>query len=1242
MRPGRLTAAAACTVALLTASPALGATGPDDGLPNVDRRATDRAPVPAAQQSARRALNRELGPQGAVRTDRASGGVSFVGRTDGLLTARSTDDPESVVLDYVRAHGDAFGLQKGDYANLQLVARDTSPDGITHLRFDQTLDGVRSVDSGIIASVTADGRLIDVTGAPVPGAALPDTTPALSAGAGLGEAREDTKTAGLPPRTTGASTGPSKTTTFANGDRATLRWAATADGPRLAWNVVTTADDGHLYDVLVDADDGSLLQRQDLTSHLGQAKHFPADPDRTPAVQEAMPATYFDDNAGGTRLWGQYARTYVDPNDQDPPAGSEIGGTRVQIPQSGTSAGGPDWVYAPTPVAAPGKTCPTTGCTWDGTNRSSATTNQFQAATNAHVLVSRFHDYLQAAPIGFTEASGNFQRTNASGQGLGNDYLQVEVDDGQGYNNANMSTPPDGQAPRMQMYLFQARGANGADVADIVYHEYTHGLSNRLVVNASGGSTLSAAQGLMMGEAWSDYYALDLLVGEGTVTDTPASAELKVGEYAVGPGGVRAKPADCPVAPAGLAGCNGNGTATTVLGGYTYGDMASTNLTSPHNGGEIWAETLWDLRTAVMTKLGAAAGRNAALALVTGGMRLSAENPSMLDMRDAILQQAVATRSAPGAADDLYSTVWQVFAARGMGANATTTSANDTNPTEGFASPTGLRAGGTPTVTDPYPGGDDDGVIEPGEEFRVAVPVTGIGVNDLTDVTGVMTATNPAFSILSGNSTWPLLGKGRTATNTAAFVGRAPTGACLAKSPLKIVVSSSEGTVTVPASADPRPGSNAIVPIADGTGTSNAPVPQTTDVPFAVKGSGTVSAVKLRIDELRHTWLGDLKIALVSPAGTVVQITNQWGNANFGGDDVIDAIFDDAAPTLPTPANADPGPITGTWKPAQPLAAFDGQPISGTWKLRITDTFPDDSGTVRRWGLDAPQQDCGRLEIPVATTSGAADLAQTTATVNGTVTPNGRTTGLRFVYGTTTGYGQATGRQDVGAGDAARAKSAALSGLAPGTTYHYRVEALREGDQVAVVGGDQTFQTAAAPTPDPGGSGGGGAAGGSGAGTGGDAGGGAGTGGGAGAGAGGGAGGGGGGSAGLSDKIAPKLTGAKASLKKVGKTGRRRATLRFGLSEAGKVTAVVTRQGPGIRKGAKCVAVPKRRPARARSCVREVPAVTTTGSIKSPGSGKTLALPASGLKKGSYVARLTAVDAAGNRSGIAKVAFRIR
>lgn len=55
---------------------------------------------------------------------------------------------------------------------------------------------------------------------------------------------------------------------------------------------------------------------------------------------------------------------------------------------------------------------------------------------------------------GFDEGSGNFQQTNYTGEGLGEDFVFADAQDGSGTNNANFGTPPEGFNPRMQMYLW--------------------------------------------------------------------------------------------------------------------------------------------------------------------------------------------------------------------------------------------------------------------------------------------------------------------------------------------------------------------------------------------------------------------------------------------------------------------------------------------------------------------------------------------------------------------------------------------------------------------------------------------------------------------------------------------------------------------------------------------------------------------------------------------------------------------
>jgi hypothetical protein len=297
-------------------------------------------------------------------------------------------------------------------------------------------------------------------------------------------------------------------------------------------------------------------------------------------------------------------------------------------------------------------------CSWSG----SGTTwrdNRQQNAVQAFYLANRFHKHLAEAPINFTDRS--FE---------GSDRLLLQTDDGAAtgpdsdhLDNANMYTPPDGTSPVMQMYLWGSarfRAVNGGDDASILYHEYTHGLSNRLIHDAGGAGALNLPQAGAMGEGWSDWYAKDFLVSQFPGLDGPGNGDVHMGVYtdAVA-NSIRKQGLDCPV-----VGCSG----------LTYGDFGKiVGYPEVHYDGEIWAQTLWDLRKAVES--------DAAERLVTQAMRLSPPEPSFLDERNAILAADAA------AGGTLRDGIWTVFAARGMGYFASTTGSDDTSPVEDFSLP---------------------------------------------------------------------------------------------------------------------------------------------------------------------------------------------------------------------------------------------------------------------------------------------------------------------------------------------------------------------------------------------------------------------------------------------------------------------------------------------------------------------------------------------------------------------------
>jgi hypothetical protein len=116
----------------------------------------------------------------------------------------------------------------------------------------------------------------------------------------------------------------------------------------------------------------------------------------------------------------------------------------------------------------------------------------------------------------------------------------------------------------------------------------------------------------------------------------------------------------------------------------------------------------------------------------------------------------------------------------------------------------------------------------------------------------------------------------------------------------------------------------------------------------------------------------------------------------------------------------------------------------------------------------APAQGCPVQEAatpPAVVTGGAPGLTDTAATLTGTVDPAGVLGSYRFEYGTDANYGAATAETEIGPEIAPFAVAAPVAGLAPGTTYHYRLVATTTLG--TTYGADATLTTSAPPPPPP-------------------------------------------------------------------------------------------------------------------------------------------------------------------------------
>jgi hypothetical protein len=378
--------------------------------------------------------------------------------------------------------------------------------------------------------------------------------------------------------------------------------------------------------------------------------------------------------------------------------------------------------------------------------------------TQLFYISNWFHD--ETYRLGFTEASRNFQNDNFGRGGAGFDRVSAEAQDCSGTNNANFGTPADGNRGRMQMFLWvnPSPDFDGSLDADVVIHELTHGLSNRLHGNASGLSGLNMSRG--MGEGWSDFYAQAMLsepsdpingvypvVGYATY-NLRGGANLFNNYYY----GIRR----FPKAVMSLTGPNGkphnpmtfNDVDETKIN-LTDGAFApafNTTADGTHAQGEVWSSALWEIRAKYIARLGWLDGNRRILQHVTDGMKLAPISPTMLQERDAIISAAIANGTSQDVAD-----IWAGFAIRGMGFSASIQNSGgstadgsgtgQTRVTEAFDLPNLQQ---TPDITVSDTTGDGDGIIEPGEPVKVTVP--------LKNITG-QTANSVNVQIVGGAST---------------------------------------------------------------------------------------------------------------------------------------------------------------------------------------------------------------------------------------------------------------------------------------------------------------------------------------------------------------------------------------------------------------------------------------------------------------------------------------------------------
>ena len=246
--------------------------------------------------------------------------------------------------------------------------------------------------------------------------------------------------------------------------------------------------------------------------------------------------------------------------------------------------------------------------------------------------------------LGFTKEAGNFEV-----DAIGSDPVDARVYPHPVNGTANMSTPPDGISPVMRMGLVSSTNRATCLDPDVMYHEFMHGVTNRLVGGRVNTDSLDSPQAAGIGEGTSDYNACSLL-NKNVCGDWVLKNKTGVRKYAYDE--------NFPDTFANLG-----------TGRYSMEDY------DEHAVGEIIAATLLQMNKKIEEKFNIPRiGAYLGLRLIADACKISPPNPSFLNLRDAILNALEDHLTANQISKDDYkkiqTSVWEAFSKFGMGPKA--------------------------------------------------------------------------------------------------------------------------------------------------------------------------------------------------------------------------------------------------------------------------------------------------------------------------------------------------------------------------------------------------------------------------------------------------------------------------------------------------------------------------------------------------------------------------------------------
>ncbi len=575
----------------------------------------------------------------------SAGGRRIFSEAEGTLTPGDARPKRAIALDFLQSTAaKALDLGPADFAGTYVHKEfQTAHNGVAHFVYRQRFQGLEVYNAEFVINVDSAGRVLNAGGSLYnrPTAPLPASPAAKMRGAARAAARNEGSAA-------------------AQGE---LVWYGVNGALRAAWAFTVEESDGiERNAAVIDYETERLLDSSPLTHYQNprglvfersSPRPHPAPGTvlrEPPPIVERTMQSFMGDPVASPRGWV---------------SGNTTSGNNAHV---GVNRDGIRfWPSPVSPVAMGGN--------FAFPLEFGPNLHQFgdAAATNLFYWINRAHDLFHQA--GFDEPAGSFQNDNFGRGGIEGDAIYAYSQFGAGspqfaqLNNAFYSNfrRDDGSPAMIAMFLGTYPGGytDGSFDAHVMVHEYTHGVSSRLVRRG-----YDTHQGRAMGESWSDFFSLEFTIPEGTPPDgIYTRAEYLYSVYGTGS---RSYPFSTDMSANPL----------------TYVNLGRVlSFPQVHADGEIWTAALWDMRANLIRQFGEREGRRRVRILVIDGMKLSTPAPSMADMRDAIL---LADRV--GFRGESQEQIWRAFAKRGLGVLTQSASGDSVHVAASFEVPSNRGA----------------------------------------------------------------------------------------------------------------------------------------------------------------------------------------------------------------------------------------------------------------------------------------------------------------------------------------------------------------------------------------------------------------------------------------------------------------------------------------------------------------------------------------------------------------------